>query len=167
MSDAKAATAAAALRDLGVVVELDRVFGPNDSQPGALVVHAGRSSPNTTFVPKEVLDDKGLVRVTATLAVVGHPNVFALGDCVSGHEANIKVAAYQHPPVVVQNVLSLSKGQAASTVVKALPGFIDGMTVVTLGPSRAPVTAGLVGSLIGGGKRKDMLLAMRVKEWSK
>jgi NADH dehydrogenase FAD-containing subunit len=36
--------------------------------------------PNTRWLPAELLDDAGFVRVTPELRVPGHPNVFALGD---------------------------------------------------------------------------------------
>lgn len=40
----------------------------------------GPSTPNTSFVPADMLDDGGFVRVESTLQVPGHPNVFAVGD---------------------------------------------------------------------------------------
>ena len=40
----------------------------------------GRVSPNTGWLPAELLDDGGFVRVTPQLQVPGHPEVFAIGD---------------------------------------------------------------------------------------
>jgi apoptosis-inducing factor 2 len=40
----------------------------------------GRSSPNTDWVPDELLDEDGFVRAGLDLAVPGHPGVFAIGD---------------------------------------------------------------------------------------
>jgi NADH dehydrogenase FAD-containing subunit len=40
----------------------------------------GRVRPNTGWLPSELLDEDGFVRVTPELRVPGHPNVFALGD---------------------------------------------------------------------------------------
>lgn len=40
----------------------------------------GRVTPNTDWLPSDVLDDNGFVRVTPDLRVPGHPGVFAIGD---------------------------------------------------------------------------------------
>ncbi|MBB1053350.1 FAD-dependent oxidoreductase, partial [Dietzia sp. B44] len=40
----------------------------------------GRVSPNTGWLPAEMLDDRGFVLVEPTLRVVGHGDVFAVGD---------------------------------------------------------------------------------------
>jgi len=36
--------------------------------------------PNTEWLPRELLDEDGFVRVTPELTVPGHPAVFAIGD---------------------------------------------------------------------------------------
>lgn len=40
----------------------------------------GQVQPNTSWLPPELLDDRGFVRVTAELRVPGHYGVFAVGD---------------------------------------------------------------------------------------
>jgi apoptosis-inducing factor 2 len=40
----------------------------------------GRVRPNTDWLPAELLDEHGFVRVTPQLQVPGHPGIFALGD---------------------------------------------------------------------------------------
>lgn len=55
-----------------------------DGQPtvsaDAVLWAVGRVRPNTEWLPSELLDESGFVRVTLDLRVPGHPNVFALGD---------------------------------------------------------------------------------------
>ena len=43
----------------------------------------GRVRPNTAWLPPELLDDDGFVRVTPELRVPGHPGVFAIGDAAA------------------------------------------------------------------------------------
>ena len=40
----------------------------------------GRVTPNTSWLPAELLDERGFVVVDPTLRVPGHPGVFAIGD---------------------------------------------------------------------------------------
>jgi NADH dehydrogenase FAD-containing subunit len=40
----------------------------------------GLVRPNTDWLPQELLDERGFVRVTPQLRVPGHPSVFAVGD---------------------------------------------------------------------------------------
>jgi NADH dehydrogenase FAD-containing subunit len=66
----------------------DRITsGPVSWQTGQSPVTAdavlwaiGRVRPNTGWLPREILDDCGFVRVGADLAVPGHDGVFAVGD---------------------------------------------------------------------------------------
>lgn len=46
----------------------------------AVLWTVGRVRPNTAWLPGEVLDEDGFVRVTPDLRVPGHPGVFAIGD---------------------------------------------------------------------------------------
>ena len=46
----------------------------------AVLWAVGRVRPNTSWLPQELLDDDGFVRVTPELRVPGHPGVFAIGD---------------------------------------------------------------------------------------
>jgi apoptosis-inducing factor 2 len=46
----------------------------------ATVWAIGRVRPNTAWVPPELLDDDGFVRVSADLSVPGRPGLFAIGD---------------------------------------------------------------------------------------
>jgi NADH dehydrogenase FAD-containing subunit len=53
-------------------------------QPGtvaeATVWAIGRVRPNTDWLPAELLDEDGFVRVSPDLGVLGHPGLFAIGD---------------------------------------------------------------------------------------
>ncbi|MGA9492355.1 MAG: FAD-dependent oxidoreductase [Mycobacterium sp.] len=46
----------------------------------AVLWAVGRVQPNTDWLPAELLDEDGFVRVTPELQVPGHPGVFAAGD---------------------------------------------------------------------------------------
>lgn len=55
----------------------------SDQEPAeadVVVWTIGRVSPNTAWLPDDVLDDDGFVRVEPTLMLPGHPGVFAVGD---------------------------------------------------------------------------------------
>jgi NADH dehydrogenase FAD-containing subunit len=49
-------------------------------KPDLTLWAVGRVRPNTAFVPAEMLDESGFVRVDEMLRVPGHANVFAVGD---------------------------------------------------------------------------------------
>jgi apoptosis-inducing factor 2 len=69
----------------------DRITGePVEWNTGQDAVHAdavlwaiGRTSPNTTWLPAEILDDDGYVRSGLDLRVPGVADVFAIGDVAS------------------------------------------------------------------------------------
>lgn len=54
--------------------------GQSPSSADAVLWAIGRVTPNTEWLPSEILDDDGFVRVTPDLRVPGHPGVFAIGD---------------------------------------------------------------------------------------
>lgn len=54
--------------------------GQPPSSADAVLWAIGRVRPNTDWLPAELLDEHGFVRVTPQLQVPGHPNVFAVGD---------------------------------------------------------------------------------------
>lgn len=54
--------------------------GQADATADAVVWAIGRVRPNTAWLPGEILDDAGFVRVTPELRVPGYPGVFAVGD---------------------------------------------------------------------------------------
>lgn len=54
--------------------------GQPASSADAVLWAIGRVSPNTRWLPPELLDEQGFVRVTPELRVPGAPGVFAVGD---------------------------------------------------------------------------------------
>jgi NADH dehydrogenase FAD-containing subunit len=54
--------------------------GQPPASADAVLWTIGRVRPNTGWLPSELLDQDGFVRVTPELRVPGHPNIFALGD---------------------------------------------------------------------------------------
>ncbi|MGB3481513.1 MAG: FAD-dependent oxidoreductase [Mycobacterium sp.] len=54
--------------------------GQPPATAAAVLWTIGRVRPNTGWLPGDLLDDNGFVRVHADLQVPGHPGVFAIGD---------------------------------------------------------------------------------------
>lgn len=54
--------------------------GQPPARADAVLWAIGRVRPNTGWLPPELLDEHGFVRVTPNLQVPGHPEVFAVGD---------------------------------------------------------------------------------------
>ncbi|MBL8777357.1 MAG: FAD-dependent oxidoreductase [Acidimicrobiales bacterium] len=69
----------------------------------------GKVRPNTGFLPAEILDEHGFVRVDEHLQVVGHPEVFAVGD-VAASDPNRSSARNWGYRVVTHNVAVALKG---------------------------------------------------------
>ena len=106
VSPAKAQALRDTLVNMGVEVRLNETFAENQvkksvyyclslvllicvclkSANDALVLHAGKSTPNTSWLPQETLDERGLAKTDSFLRLVGFPNVFVAGDIVSGEE---------------------------------------------------------------------------------
>ena len=105
--------------------------------PADVVLWAvGKVGPNTGFLPAEILDEHGFVRVDEHLQVVGPPEVFAVGD-VAATDPNRSSARNWGYRVVTHNVGVALKGagkQKAFTPPRYRWGSItgiqdDGLTV--------------------------------------
>jgi NADH dehydrogenase FAD-containing subunit len=59
---------------------VDWSTGQPAASADAVLWAIGRVRPNTDWLPGQLLDDDGFVRVTGELRVPGHPEVFAAGD---------------------------------------------------------------------------------------
>jgi NADH dehydrogenase FAD-containing subunit len=70
----------------------------------------GRVRPNTGWLPREVLDDRGFVRVTPQLRVPDHPGVFAVGD-VAATDPLRSSARNRADGLLARNVLAYFAGR--------------------------------------------------------
>lgn len=68
--------------------------------------------PHTAFLPAEVLDDAGFVRVDEHLRVPGHPEVFAVGDCAASdpHRSSARNWGWR---IVVANARAVLAGRTS------------------------------------------------------
>ena len=70
----------------------------------------GGVRPHSAFLPAEVLDADGFVRVDEHLRVLGHPEVFAVGDVAASDPLRSSARNWGHR-VVVANVRALTRGR--------------------------------------------------------
>jgi apoptosis-inducing factor 2 len=80
-------------------------------QADAVVWAVGSVRPHTGFLPPEVLDEYGFVRVDRYLRVPGHANVFAIGDVAASDPLRSSARNWGHR-VVVANVRNVVRGRA-------------------------------------------------------
>lgn len=83
--------------------------GQADFEADATIWAVGRVRPHSSFLPAEVLDSDGFVRVDRHLRLPQHPNVFAVGD-VAASDANRSSARNFGYRVVVANLRRLVAG---------------------------------------------------------
>jgi NADH dehydrogenase FAD-containing subunit len=79
--------------------------GQPPASADAVLWTVGRVRPNTGWLPPELLDEHGFVRVTPGLRVPGHPEVFALGD-VAATDPLRSSARNRGDVVLARNVLA-------------------------------------------------------------
>ncbi len=60
--------------------------GQTPATADAVLWAIGRAVPNTAWLPSDILDERGFVRVSADLSVPGHDHVFAIGDVAATDE---------------------------------------------------------------------------------
>jgi apoptosis-inducing factor 2 len=70
----------------------------------------GAARPHTTFLPPEILDEEGFVRVADTLRVIGQRNVFAVGDVASSDPLRSSARNWGYR-VIVANVREVLRGR--------------------------------------------------------
>lgn len=83
--------------------------GQEPFEADATIWAIGGVRPHSGFLPAEVLDPHGFVRVDRNLRVPGHPNVFAVGD-VAASDPNRSSARNFGYRIVVANLRRLATG---------------------------------------------------------
>lgn len=68
-----------------------------------------------------LLDAQGRIQVTETLALPGHPRVYALGDLTDLDEAKMAGYAMRHAAVVAENILAQIRGEQPKAVYRPSP----------------------------------------------
>ena len=84
--------------------------GQPPASADAVLWTIGRVRPNTGWLPKELLDEDGFVRVTPDLRVPGHPGVFAVGD-VAATDPLRSSARNRADGLLAHNVLAEFEGK--------------------------------------------------------
>ncbi|XP_057819031.2 uncharacterized protein LOC131032120 [Cryptomeria japonica] len=80
---------------------------------------------------RDVVDERGQIKVYNTLRVDGTTNVFAVGDIINVKELKQGVCAQKHASVVAENIKKLSKGSDESKLGTYKPS--SDIALVTLG----------------------------------
>lgn len=83
--------------------------GQQPAEADAVLWAIGRVTPNTGWLPIDILDDHGFVRVTPQLEVPGMPGVFAVGD-VAATDALRSSARNRADALVAHNVAAFFTG---------------------------------------------------------
>ncbi|WP_078283034.1 FAD-dependent oxidoreductase [Mycobacteroides franklinii] len=88
--------------------------GQSPASAGAVVWATGRVRANTNWLPPELRDEHGFVRVTPQLQVLDHPNVFAVGD-VAATDPLRASARNRADQLVAHNVRAAASGRPMRT----------------------------------------------------
>jgi NADH dehydrogenase FAD-containing subunit len=123
----------------------------------AVVWAVGAVRPHTGFLPAEVLDERGFVRVDRYMRVPGHDNVFAIGDVAASDPLRSSARNWGHRVVIV-NVRRALQGQTPRRRFRAPKyrwGSIvglqrDGLTVAMKGGGQMRIPRPLAEPLLYG-----------------
>jgi apoptosis-inducing factor 2 len=88
--------------------------GQPPASADAVLWAIGRVQPNTGWLPPELLDDDGFVRVTSELQVPGHPGVYAVGD-VAASDPLRSSARNRGDALVAHNIRAEGAGKKMRT----------------------------------------------------
>lgn len=89
---------------------IEWLSGQTPFEADAVVWAVGAVRPHTGFLPGDVLDGDGFVRVDRHLQVPGHPTVFAVGDVAASDPLRSSARNWGHR-VVVGNVRAVLRGR--------------------------------------------------------
>ncbi|KAG2484044.1 hypothetical protein HYH03_017134 [Edaphochlamys debaryana] len=114
--------------------------GPGAFLTADMVLWCTGSTPNSDFLREGdmagILDERGLIKVEPTLQVVGHPNMFALGDINNVQEHKTGFLATKHAEMVAKSIEAMAK-IGSPTMVGKLPTWKPNLgkpvMIVTLG----------------------------------
>jgi NADH dehydrogenase FAD-containing subunit len=93
---------------------VDWSTGQPAASADAVLWAIGRVQPNTDWLPRELLDGSGFVRVTPELRAPGHPEVFAVGD-VAATDPLRSSARNRGDALVARNVRAELAGGRSAT----------------------------------------------------
>jgi apoptosis-inducing factor 2 len=88
--------------------------GQPPASADAVLWAIGRARPNTDWLPPELLDERGFVRVSPELRVPGHPGVFAVGD-VAATDPLRSSARNRGDALVAHNIRAALEGRQLRT----------------------------------------------------
>ncbi|KAF7307072.1 FAD/NAD(P)-binding domain-containing protein [Mycena indigotica] len=131
-----------------------------------LVVSTRGPRPRTAFIAQslgeDVLDKRGQIKVQPTLQLIGHSNIFALGDAIDYVEQKQVMKAMAHSGIVTANIVALASG---STKLKPYKGSTE-MIIVTNGKNGGRAYIGMLWGIVLGDwfarmiKSKTLLVPM-------
>jgi NADH dehydrogenase FAD-containing subunit len=135
-----------------VVVRLgQRLERTAEVDPGALVLNAAGSLPNTAWMGDEQLTDRGLIRVDEHLRVRGSERVFAIGDAADIRESKLAIPAVAQALVAAANARGVLSGGRPRLRYRRLPLR---QMVVPVGPNDG--VSLLQGLVVGGAVTRQM-----------
>lgn len=84
--------------------------GQDDFAADCILWAVGQIAPNNDFIPKNMLDDAGYVRVHPTLQSDAHPNIFAIGD-IAATDPNRSSARNMGYQLLAKNIGAFISGR--------------------------------------------------------
>jgi NADH dehydrogenase FAD-containing subunit len=92
--------------------------------------------PNTAFVAKslgeDALDERKQIKVTPTLQLPNHPDIFALGDAINTVEQKQVMKAMAHGGIITGNIIAQLSGKSLSPYKGATLYFLHSERAVCL-----------------------------------